>query len=112
MSHQPSDALRDYELETQRGSSRPHVTHIIHDPDLPLSAPPRLESWESAKHPIAAGGQGNVYVQKCTGGGRRHTHRALKVIRCREGRDWKGRYLRELETMARFSHDKVGDSRC
>lgn len=107
MEDQLSEALLDFQLETQNGGSRRRVTHIIYDPDLPPSAPPRLEVWESVKEPIGEGGQGKVLLQTCTSDGPRHnTRRALKVIRCSDD-DGRRRYAREMETMVRFSHKKV-----
>lgn len=106
MPDQLSELLRDYQLETRFGKSRHDVTHVVHDPDLPPSAPPLLDRWESHKEVIGSGGQGKVFLQSCTSGGRRDAQRALKIIRC-HGDDGKRRYLRELETMVRFSHEKV-----
>lgn len=106
MNDQLPNALLDYQLEIQQGNRR-RVTQIIHDPDLPPSAPPTLEAWESAKQPIGKGGQGDVFLQKCTSSGPRHnTCRALKVIRCHD-EDGRRRFVRELEVMARFAHERV-----
>lgn len=98
-------AVLDYQLDT-RGSTRRHVTHVIYDPDLPPSAPPRFELWERDKEPIGEGGQGRVFLQRCMSGGRHYTIRAVKVIRS-EDEGGKHRYLRELEAMIRFSHQNV-----
>lgn len=107
MTGQLPNVLLDYQLEMARGHSRRRVTHVVHDPALPPSAPPRLESWESAKRAIGRGGQGEVLLQTCTTEGPRHgTARALKVVRCFDD-DGRYRYVRELEAMVRFSHERV-----
>lgn len=108
MADQLPDILLDFQLETTKGgSSRRRVAHIVHDPDLPPSAAPRLEIWESAKRAIGRGGQGDVLLQTCTSDGPRcDAARVIKVIRCFDD-EGRRRYVRELETMVRFSHDKV-----
>lgn len=106
MSHPISETVLRYQLEIQQGSRR-RVTQIVHDPLLPPSAPPRLETWESQKQPIGKGGQGNVFLQSCTSAGPRQNQcRALKVIRCQDG-DRQRRYMREIEIMAKFSDERV-----
>lgn len=106
MDDQLSDAVRDYQLSTQRGKNRRYVVHVIRDPDLPPSAPPRSESWKSSKVPIGRGGQGKVFLQTCIGGVRHYHQRAVKVIPYADDES-KRRYMRELETLVRFSHEKV-----
>lgn len=107
MSNQLPDILLDFQLETQKGSSRRRVTHVIHDLDLPPFAAPRLETWESAKKSIGRGGQGEVLLQTCISDGPQcNAVRALKVIRCSDD-DGRHRCVRELETMVRFSHERV-----
>lgn len=100
------DAVLDYHLTTRRSADRRLVTHIIHDPDLPPSTPPRSEQWERDREPIGEGGQGRVYLQRCTSGARHYNLRAVKIIRYQDDHG-KHRYLRELETMIRFSHRNV-----
>lgn len=102
----------DFQLETQGGGSRRRVTHLVHDPALPPSAPPRLETWERSRV-IGEGGQGIVLLQKCISRGpRENAERALKVIRCVGPEGDKARYVSELGTMARFSHERVGIYLC
>ncbi|KAH7162374.1 kinase-like domain-containing protein [Dactylonectria estremocensis] len=96
--------VRDYKLETRFPKKR-EVIHIYDDPDAPPSSQQRLECWKSEKRPIGVGGQGEVFLQTCTSGGRHYTHRAVKMIRLQDG-GARRRYIRELETIAKFSHDK------
>lgn len=98
--------LLDYRLETKKGASRRRVTQVVHDPDLPPFAAPTLESWESSKKILGRGGQGEVLLQKCISGPRCNSMRALKVIRCFDD-GARRRHVRELETMVRFSHERV-----
>lgn len=101
------EAVLRYKLEIQKGDRR-RVTHLVHDPDLPPSAPPRYEIWESRRRPIGKGAQGEVYLQTCTSAGPlQNKCRALKVIRFQDG-DERRRYVREIEIMGRFSDERVG----
>jgi hypothetical protein len=99
------ESVRDNKLET-RFPRKYEVIHLIDDPGLPPSAPPRQEHWRSGKRPIGGGGQGQVYLQTCIAGGRHHTHRALKMIHLQDG-GGRRRYTRELEAITRFSHARV-----
>lgn len=97
----------DFQLESNSGASRRRVTHLVHDPSLPPFADPTAETWESARRAIGRGGQGEVLLQTCTSNGPRLNNvRALKVVRCLDG-DERRRQIRELETMVRFSHERV-----
>ncbi|KAL2204883.1 kinase-like protein [Sarocladium strictum] len=97
-----SIALQDYKVELYDGSTRRLITHAIYDAHLSPSEPPRLETWEREKKPVAEGGQGKVYVQRCFAA---DTIRAVKVIRHKDNTG-RRRYLQELETMIRFSHQR------
>jgi serine/threonine protein kinase len=98
------DNVRDFKLDT-RFINRREVAHLYDDPDAPPSSPRREEYWKKEKR-IGGGGQGEVHLQKCTSGGRTYTHRAVKVIPIRES-GIKRRFLRELETITKFSHPRV-----
>jgi len=91
--------VRDYRLETQFPKKRV-VVHVYDDGN---SVP---ERWKSERRPIGSGGQGTVYLQTCTDGIRRYTQRVVKMIPLQ---DTSGRrhYLRELQIVVRFSHDRV-----
>lgn len=100
------EALLDYQLDTQLGENRRYITHIVQDADQPPSTPPRIETWKTAKRPVGTGGQGQVFLQKCVAGARHYHARAVKIVPC-FGDAGKKRYLRELDAMVRFSHEKV-----
>ncbi|KAL6406336.1 CAMK protein kinase [Ilyonectria robusta] len=99
------DYVRDYKLETTFPKKR-EVVHIYDDPDAPPSSQRRLECWKRDKRPIGRGGQGQVFLQTCINGSRHYTHRAVKTIPLQDG-GGRRRYIRELETIVKFSHDKV-----
>jgi hypothetical protein len=103
------DLLRDYKLETR--FHKHHIIHIFDDPDAPPSSQQRLEYWENEKRPIGRGGQGLVFLQTCTSGSRNHTQRAVKMIPLQYS-GGRRRYIRELETIIKFSHDKVRTRHC
>ncbi|RSM15123.1 hypothetical protein CDV31_005057 [Fusarium ambrosium] len=96
-----NDLLRDYRLQTRFDKS--HTIHFFDDPDAPPSSPQRQEHWKKSRT-LGHGGQGRVVLQTCTGGSRGYTQRAVKMIPLQE--DGRQRYLRELETIIKFSHDK------
>lgn len=97
------DLLRDYKLVTRFNGH--HTIHIFDDPDASPSSPPRWEHWDK-KRTLGRGGQGRVVLQTCTSGGRSYTQRAVKMIRLQDD-GARQRYIRELETIIKFSHDKV-----
>jgi hypothetical protein len=98
----------DYQLETKEGRDRRRVTHIVHGPRSSPTADLQYERWKSAERPIGKGGQGCVLLQTCRSPkSRRDTLRAVKVIRLASNAEQKKRYIREVETMVRFSHKKV-----
>ena len=78
-----------------------------------LSRPTRrAEYWTWDKH-LGGGGYGDVWLQRCVKGKRRYESRAVKVIVLDGGgvgRGGKGQinYIRELETIAKFSQKRVG----
>ncbi|KAH7019604.1 kinase-like domain-containing protein [Ilyonectria destructans] len=98
------DHVRDYKLETTFPKKR-EIVHIYDDPDAPPASQRRLECWKSDKRPIGRGGQGQVFLQTCTSGSRHYTYRAVKIIPLQDG-GGRRRYVRELETIVKFSHDK------
>ncbi|KAM7184071.1 mitogen activated protein kinase [Rhypophila sp. PSN 637] len=98
MEDELSPHVRDYQIETRFPKKRV-VEHVYDDGNtLP-------ECWKSEKRPLGSGGQGTVYLQTCTSGSRRYTQRAVKVIPLQE-RNVKRYYLRELQIVVRFSHDR------
>ncbi|KAH7140920.1 kinase-like domain-containing protein [Dactylonectria macrodidyma] len=95
--------VRDYRLATQ--FRKRHIIHAFDDPDAPPSSPQRKEYWKNERQQLGAGGQGRVILQTCTSGSRSYSQRAVKMIPLQEG-GARRRYLRELETIIKFSHDK------
>lgn len=104
-----SEAVRDFRLDIEIGKDPRRLSQLIHDPELPPWAPPRRESWERDQNPIGKGGQGEVYIQTCGDGPQRGKQRALKVVRYCDSTS-RRRYVRELETMVRFSHQRVNNT--
>ncbi|KAI8650992.1 Protein kinase domain-containing protein [Fusarium keratoplasticum] len=96
-----SDLVRDSKLRTRY--EKPHTIHLFDDPDAPPFSARRREQWKKDRT-IGHGGQGRVVLQTCTGGSRGYTQRAVKMIPLQEG--GRRRYLRELEAILKFSHDK------
>ncbi|KAK4059481.1 hypothetical protein Trihar35433_10757 [Trichoderma harzianum] len=96
--------VRDFKLATEFRKRRQTV-HFYNDPDAPPSSESRSEFWRREKRPIGQGGQGKVYLQTCTHGGRHYTQRAVKVIPL-QAVSGRRRYVGELETIIKFSHDK------
>ncbi|KAB5536635.1 kinase-like domain-containing protein, partial [Coniochaeta sp. 2T2.1] len=84
------------------------VVHEFEDPDAPPSSLPRSERWESDRHPVGSGGQGQVFIQRLQHAGTTSRPlRAVKFITLGDGTGKKvHRYRRELETNFRFSHPK------
>jgi serine/threonine protein kinase len=95
--------MRDYRLETQFPKKRV-VVHVYDDGN---SVP---ECWKSERRPIGSGRQGTIYLQICTDGIRRYTYRVVKMIVLQET-SGRRHYLRELQIVARFSHDRVRPAR-
>jgi len=102
MDNNLSDLIRDYKLCTR--FEKPHTIHLFNDPDAPPSSPQRLEQWKKNRT-LGHGGQGRVVLQTCTRGSRGYAQRAVKMIPLKEG--GRREYLRELEAIIKFSHDKV-----
>jgi len=105
MENSLSAHVRDHRLDTtflEEGI----VEHSYDDPDVaPLSPLRIVERWESKKL-LGSGGQGHVYLQRCITEDRLSACRAVKKIVLHED-DRRRRYIRELETIIRFSHIKV-----
>jgi hypothetical protein len=101
-----SDLVRDSKLETKfRGEYTEHVYNVS-------GATPRqrrvekVERWERVKR-LGSGAFGTVWLQKLVTENSEEKYRAVKKIR----KDVQGHtpvdYGRELEVIAKFSHQKV-----
>ena len=97
--------VRNYQLET-RFLDGGVVEHSYDDPDAPPGSPLQLENWESGRL-LGTGGQGQVFFQRCITEGRTHIFRAVKKMPL-HGDKRTRRYPRELESIVRFSHQRVG----
>lgn len=64
------------------------------------------ETWNSGKQ-IGAGGSGSVWLEVCISGRRKGAVRAVKRIFLGSNSVTDGLYIRELETIAKFSRPKV-----
>lgn len=101
--------VTDSKLETGfRAGSPLETIHVFHESDR--SSQRRLvsrsESWQRQKK-IGCGAFGSVWLEKCTKGGRSDI--GLRVIKQidRDPRFPRIDYSRELEAIAKFSHQKV-----
>ena len=107
--------VRDHQLEAQFPEGTDHiVVHAFEDPDAPPTSPLRSERWESDRHPVGSGGQGQVFIQRLQHAG--ITSRPLRPVKFIPLGDGTGRkiyrYRRELETNFRFSHRRVSRTKC
>ena len=102
------DLIRATKLETHFLPGNPIETvHTYHEPD-PTSRRrlvSRSEHWQRQRQ-IGFGGFASVWLEKCTKGGNRDIEvRAVKQITRRLSAEID--YNRELEAIAKFSHEKV-----
>lgn len=95
--------VRDYRLAT-KFLGKGVVEHSYDDPEAPPGSSLRLERWEDERH-LGRGGQGQVLSQRCITEGQPNVYRAVKKIALHG--DARRRYIRELETIIRFSHHRV-----
>lgn len=100
------DLVRDSKLETHflSGVETVHTYHES-DPTSRRRLVPRSEHWQRERK-IGRGGFGSVWVEKCTKGHRNIEVRAVKQIEIDHG-SARIDYNRELEAIAKFSHQKV-----
>jgi hypothetical protein len=98
-----SDLVRDSKLETR--FEEDCVYHIYQESDRAAGrrSVVRHEYWKRKRH-LGSGGFGIVWLELCTKGTQKGEERAVKEIkRTKESLD----YHRELEAIAKFSHQKV-----
>lgn len=100
--------VRDHQFVTRFTDGSSHIViHEVDDPDAPPSSAARLEHWETKRHRIGSGGQGEVFLQECRTASGPPRLRAVKMIPLQGSR----RPRTELETIFRFSHPRVRSSR-
>lgn len=100
------DLVRDSELETRFHGK--YTSHRYHETDLANEerAVIRQEYWKRIKH-IGGGAYGSVWLEECVKGARDHNFRAVKEILKPPPTHAAIDYNRELEAIAKFSHDRV-----
>lgn len=105
MDNRLPEHVRDCKLKTQfLGDGR--IAHILSDSNVSPLSPKVPEIWQREKRSIGRGGQGRVILQTCTSGPQVGTQRAVKIIPFQRG-STRRRYIAELKTNIKFSHDKV-----
>src|SRR5271156_3118937 len=110
------DLVCDSKLETRFLSG--YTSHVYYESGHTSRerAIPREERWKRVEH-IGGGAYGKVYLEKCAEGQRCGDLRAVKKISKPLQPAKLMNYNRELEAIAKFSHQKVSrpvriDSRC
>ncbi|CAG8000680.1 unnamed protein product [Penicillium olsonii] len=95
------DIVRDFKLRTQFQDGNAETIHTYHESDLAAGrrVVVRLEHWQRQRE-IGSGSYGQVWLEKCTKGGRTVNVRAVKQVPTNGHID----YHRELEAITRFSH--------
>jgi len=102
----PLDLVQDSRLETEflDGST----VHTFIEPYGRNRRTSRKEYWRLERH-LGRGGFGHVQLEKCTAGESRDMMRAVKIINKSDSTRRKPMDLnRELEAIAKFSHNRVG----
>jgi hypothetical protein len=72
---------------------------------------PKMEVWSQVKQ-IGGGGFGSVWLEKCTSGRQEGATRAVKRLAIKQTGLRDASYVRELETIAKFSQERVGITKC
>lgn len=100
------DLVRDSRLETRFHTK--YTAHRFHELDLTNGAKTviRVEYWQRQRR-IGGGSYGRVWLERCVKGGRDHDVRAVKEIDKPPQARKHINYHRELEAIAKFSHDRV-----
>jgi hypothetical protein len=103
----PLDIVQDSRLETEflDGST----IHSFVEPSGRNRRVSRKESWRLERH-LGRGGFGHVQLERCTAGKSKDAMRAVKIINKQSGYTRRGPVdlNRELEAIAKFSHNRVG----
>ena len=104
-----SDLVRDSKLETEFGLG--YTQHVYHvSGDNPRQRKMRIEErWVRGRN-LGTGSFGTVWLEKLVTENGEEKYRALKEIRKGVQRPKAIDYSRELEAIAKFSHQKVRES--
>jgi hypothetical protein len=98
------DLVRDSKLETQIFTDHTVQTVYVSDPTTGQRCVPIEQRWHVAEQ-LGSGSFGVVYLEKCVSGPALGQVRAVKQLR--KGGSNASNYARELEAIAKFSHEKV-----
>jgi hypothetical protein len=101
-----SDLVQDTKLATRFQDSL--TIHTFREVDAQRGRFNREERWKRERH-LGRGGFGHVYVESCIAGKRRDVKRAVKIIHKPSNVRTSQALDRELEAIAKFSHDRVSD---
>lgn len=98
------DLVRDSKLETQFSSDPEYTQHIryVSGSNLERRRVRKEERWKTEKR-LGRGSFGDVRLQRCIYGDNQGDIRAVKEVQKLGGNS----YYKELEAIAKFSHDKV-----
>lgn len=101
-----SDLVKDSRLETRFYKS--YTKHRFYESDLARveRAVVREEYWKRGKY-LGSGAYGRVWLEHCVRGSKNQDVRAVKEIRKLEDCNKACNFDRELEAIAKFSHDRV-----
>jgi hypothetical protein len=103
------DLVRDSKLDTRFHSG--YTSHVYYEsgPTALERVIPREEHWKRVKN-IGRGAYGNVWLEQCVKGQAHVEWRAVKQISKPRQPVKLMNYNRELEAIAKFSHQKVSTS--
>ncbi len=101
------DLVRDSKLETSFDETFTIHHYDESDDEKHKRSNQRSEYWEEDSEPLARGGFGAVFLQRCIKGKRTHELRAVKKIARSTTRARQFNHISELETIAKFSQRRV-----
>jgi hypothetical protein len=96
-----SDLISDSKLEVESFDNYSFQTRLISNPATGQRRTRKQERWQRIKE-LGKGSFGIVWLEKCTAGPSWGELRAVKAL------SKSVNYYRELEAIAKFSHEKVG----
>ena len=104
------DLVHDSKLETWFYPKSNYTCHQFYDSDVAHGerAVVRQEYWKRQDY-IGGGGYGSVWLEKCIKGEKDHSLRAVKEIRKPASSRKPVNYNRELEAIAKFSHQRASE---
>jgi hypothetical protein len=106
MEESPSDLVRDSKLESSILDDYTIHTKYISNPATGERRTRVEERWQRTKE-LGRGSYGVVWLEKCTSGPGSGQLRAVKELRKEPANVSPIHYHRELEAIAKFSHERV-----